>query len=383
MEFTASKKNLVRLLSRTKDVADEKSPQPALHNVLLSIEGTTLHVAATDLYLGISGSCSVAVRAPGSIALPAKDLLERVKAMPDGEIHFVVGEGSQATLKAVGSPRRYTLAGIPGAEFPKLASPDVDASTLELSADLLALLIARTHFSISTDETRSHVNSALFEWDEKLVRMVSTDGHRLSKMEARLVTEHDDQPAPQVLSSMLVPLKAVIELRRLAEEARTEKGAKVTITKSGPNAFFDVAGMRFSAKLVDAQFPPYGQVIPADSDRKIHLPRAQFADALKAVEVACEEKSRLVKLMLSNKLLRIESKSKDAGEGIDELDVDYSGEALAIGFNAKYLLDVLAGVDGDEVILGVSGELDPGVLRPAQQVSGNDYLCVVMPARVA
>lgn len=382
MDFTASKKDLVRILSRTKGVAVEKSPQPMLSNVLLSIDGTTLHVAATDLYLGISGSCSVAVRAPGSIALPAKDLLERVKAMPDGEIHFVVGEGSQATLKAVGSPRRYTLAGIPGAEFPKLASPDVDASTLELSADLLALLIARTHFSISTDETRSHVNSALFEWNHELVRMVSTDGHRLSKMEAKLVTEHDDQPPSQALSSILIPLKAVVELRRLAEEARAEKGAKVVISKSGPNAFFDIASMRFSAKLVDAQFPPYGQVIPADSDRKIRVPRAQLADAVRAVALAANDKTGGVKLSVAPSTLRITSESPDTGKGFDEIDIDYTGTEMSIGFNAKYINDVLGAIEGDEVLLGLSGELDPAVVRPAEQSTGDDYVGVLMPMRI-
>jgi DNA polymerase-3 subunit beta len=376
MEFTAPKKDLVRLLSRTKGVAVEKSPQPMLSNALLSIDGTTLHVAATDLYLGISGSCTVAVRTPGSIALPAKDLLERVKAMPDGPIQITTTEGAQTSLKAVGSPRRYTLPGLPGAEFPQLPVPAADAPSLELPVDLLALLISRTHFSISTDETRAHVNSALFEWAGERVRMVTTDGHRLSKMEATVT-------GSSATATMLIPLKAIMELRRLAEEARAEKETPmVGITQSGPNAFFVIAGMTFSVKLVDAQFPPYQQVIPSSSSKRIAIPRAQFADALRSVAVASDEKKHIVAFDLRKDLLRIESNSPDRGEGVDELAVDYGGESLKIGFNHKYMLDVLNACDGDEVFFELSGELDPGVVRPAQQSTGHDYVGVVMPARL-
>src|SRR5262249_554140 len=153
----------------------------------------------------------------------------------------------QTTIKAVGSPRRYTLHGIPGSDFPALPKPASDAPTLELPVELLAKLVARTHFSISSDETRPHVNSALLEWSGDRVRMVTTEGHRLSKMEVTVA-------GSSATATMLVPLKAVSELRRLADEARAEKEAPaVVISQSGPNAFFSIAGMQFSVKLVDAQ----------------------------------------------------------------------------------------------------------------------------------
>ena len=378
MDLVIPKKDLLRLVARCQGVADKKSAMPALANVLLAAEGNTLRVAATDLYLSVSGQTQAEVATAGSVAVPAKDLLERVKYMPDGPVQIIATEGAQTTLKAVGSPRRYTLHGIPGGEFPQLPKPAPDAPSLQLPVDLLSLLIARTHFSISSDETRPHVNSGLFEWVGDRVRLVSTDGHRLSKMEATVT-------GSSATATMLIPLKAITELRRLAEEARAERGegtSTVTITQSGPNAFFSVAGMVFSVKLVDAQFPPYQQVIPALSDRSVRAPRLLFGDALRAVQLAASDRTGGVKLSVAPGTLRITSESPESGSGFDELPVDYQGPELTIGFNAKYFLDVLAAIDDEEVILGVSGELDPAVLRPGSESSEQSYVAVIMPMRI-
>jgi len=376
MDLVIPKKDLLRLVARCQGVADKKSAMPALANILLAAEGNTLRVAATDLYLSVSGHTHAEVATAGSVAVPAKDLLERVKAMPDGPVQVIATEGAQTTLKAVGSPRRYTLHGIPGSEFPQLPKPTPDAPSLSLPVELLSLLIARTHFSISSDETRPHVNSGLFEWVGDRVRIVSTDGHRLSKMEATV-------SGSSATATMLIPLKAITELRRLADEARAEKDATtVTITQSGPNAFFTVAGMQFSVKLVDAQFPPYNQVIPQLSERSVRAPRLPFAEALRAVSLAASDRTGGVKLSVATNTLRITSESPESGNGFDELSVEYNGPEVTIGFNAKYFLDVLAAIDDDEIILGISGELDPAVLRPATESADQSYVAVIMPMRI-
>jgi DNA polymerase III subunit beta len=381
MDLVIAKKDLLRLVGRCQGVADKKSAMPVLANVLLLAEGEALRVAATDLYLAVSGQAQAEVMRSGSIAVPAKDLFERVKAMPDGPIQVTSKDGAQVILKAVGSPRRYTLHGMPGSEFPVLPKPAVDAPSLALPVDLLALLIARTHFSISPDETRPHVNSALFEWSGDRVRMVTTDGHRLSKMEATV-------EGSSATATMLIPMKAILELRRLADDARSDKDVDpaavkmVTISQSGPNAFFTVAGMQFSVKLVDAQFPPYQQVIPSITDRSIQAPRAAFADALRAVSLAASDRTGGVKLSTAEGTLRITSESPESGNGFDEVSVDYSGAEVTIGFNAKYFLDVLAVIDDDEIVLGFSGELDPALVRPVKELDYQNYVAVVMPMRI-
>jgi DNA polymerase-3 subunit beta len=376
MDLVIAKKDLLRLVARCQGVADKKSAMPALANVLLSAEGNVLRVAATDLYLAVTGQTTAEVAKSGTVAVPAKDLLERVKMMPDGPVQIVAKDGAQTTLKAVGSPRRYTVHGMPGTDFPALPQPAEDAPTLELPIDVLSTLISRTHFSISTDETRAHVNSALFEWAGERVRMVTTDGHRLSKMEITV-------GGTNATATMLIPLKAVNELRRLADEAKAEKEVPaVRIAQSGPNAFFGIAGMQFSVKLVDAQFPPYQQVIPSVTDRSVRAPRTAFADALKAVALAASDRTGGVKLSMTAGTLRITSESPESGNGFDEVPVDYNGPDLTIGFNAKYFLDVLAAIDDDEVVLGISGELDPAVLRPGTESAQQSYVAVVMPMRI-
>lgn len=377
MDFILPKKDLLRLVTRCNGVADKKSAMPALANVLLAADNNELRASATDLYLGVSGTTHADVSKPGSVAVPAKDLLERIKAMPDGPVQLLVNVESQMTLKAVGSPRRYTISGTPGSEFPKLPKALAGATSVEIPIESLALLIARTGFSISSDETRPNVNSALFEWTGSLARWVSTDGHRLSKMDLT-VADSDAR------LNMLLPLKAVNELRRLCDEAKSDKASngKVTITHSSPNAFFEIAGMTFSVKLVDAQFPPYEQVIPAVSNHTVRAPRLALRDALKAVSLAASDRTGAVKLSFAANTLRITSESPDSGNGFDEIAVDYSGEPLTIGFNAKYIMDTLDAIDDEEVLLSVSGELDPALIKPATEIEGQSYTAVAMPLRV-
>jgi DNA polymerase-3 subunit beta len=252
---------------------------------------------------------------------------------------------------------------------------------LTLEVAVLQELIAKTHFSISTDETRAHLNSALFEWDGDVVRMVSTDGHRLSKMEVKVAGR-------QASATMLIPLKAIQELRRLCDEALSDASREpgkdnakpqLQITQSGSSAFFQGGGTTFSVKLVDAQFPPYGQVIPQGADKQVRVPRAAFADALRAVSIAASERTGGVKMALIKGTMRITSESPETGDGFDEIPIDYDGPAITIGFNAKYFLDVLAALDEEDVILSLSGELDPAVVRPA---SDRQFLAVVMPMRI-
>jgi DNA polymerase-3 subunit beta len=379
MELVVSKKDLLRLVARCQGVADKKAAMPALANVLLTAEGNTLHVAATDMYLSLSGSTGAEVVSAGSIAVPARDLHDRIKAMPDGPVQISTSPGAQTVIKSVGSARRFTIHSIPGTEFPALPKPDASAPTLTLPVELLARLIARTHFSISTDETRAHVNSALFECANDRVRMVTTDGHRLSKMEATV-------DGANATTTMLIPLKAVSELRRLCDDARAEMGkgeaTTPTIAQSGPNAFFELAGMRFSVKLVDAQFPPYQQVIPKATERAIRAPRKALADALDAVRIAASDRTGGVKLTTLAGTLRITSESPESGHGYDEIPIDFAGGEVTIGFNAKYFLDVLGALDDDEVALGISGELDPAVIRPANESERESFVAVVMPMRI-
>jgi DNA polymerase-3 subunit beta len=384
MYVVLGKKELLRVLARCQGVANRKSTMPVLGNVLLEVEGPDrVRLAATDLYLAISGMVGGRVEKGGSIAVGARDLFDRVRMMPEGEVEIETTGESAMTLRAGGSARRFTLHGVPGSEFPTLPMADGGAAVQTLQADVLARLIGGTHFSISTDETRVHLNSALFEWEEGRARMVTTDGHRLSKMEVPVSGDVGS-------ASLLVPLKGVMELKRLCEEAigeasKSESEQEATLVRmlqSGPNAFFQVGAIQFSVKLADAQFPPYEQVIPASSEHTVRAPRAAMAEALRAVSIAASDRTGGVKLTLGDNVMRFESESPESGAAFDEVPVAYDGPDFMIGFNARYFLDVLAAMEEDDVVLAVSGELDPAVLKPAEQTTTASYLAVVMPMRI-
>jgi DNA polymerase-3 subunit beta len=173
----------------------------------------------------------------------------------------------------------------------------------------------------------------------------------------------------------------VQELRRVCDDLLSDHGAdaKVTITTAGSTAFFTAGSLVFSVKLVEAQFPPYGQVIPKQSSRRLRASRAALADALRAVSIAASEKTGGVRLLLGDGVVRIASESPGVGEGFDELPIDFDGSPVQVGLNGKYLLDVLSALSEDEITIDLNGELDPIIVRP---VGERSFLAVVMPMRI-
>jgi len=381
MKITIPKKDMLRLVARCQGVVDKKSTMPVLTNVLIVGDAdNTVRVAATDMYLAVSSHAAAEVEGVGSTAVPARDIFDRVKAMPDGLVSIRVGSTGVTELMSDTTPRRYRLHGMDGTGFPALPEPSPDAPTLELEVEVLSRLISQTQFSISTDDSRAPLNSALFEWEGDCVRMVTADRHRLTKVEATV-------PGRNATATMLIPSKAITELRKLADEAMAiEKNVDtptvVTITQSGPNAFFTFGDVQFSVKLVAAKFPAYQKVLMKSSDRSVRVPRAIIIEALRAIALAASDRTGGIKLSMEPGTMRITSESPESGDGFDEIPVDYDGKPTTIGFNAKYLLDVLGVLDDEEVDLLLFGELDPVVVKPAVEPENRSFLSIVMPMRI-
>ena len=376
MELTISKRNFLRGLARTHAVADRKSSMPILSNILISTDGpSTVRFSATDLYLGVSATTDAQVKKGGTVAVSARTLFDIVKNLPEGDVSLSVGSNHAAEIKA--GKVRYRIPGMPGEDFPPLPVAG-DAAFAALDADLIGALIAKTQYSMSTDDTRPHLAGALFEGDGKVVRMVTTDGHRLSK------AEHKVESGAMLNFTMLVPAKGIAELKRVIEDARADKkgddGSMVVgIATVGGNAFFRREGVQLSVKLADEQFPPYSKVIPQSQERRVVISRAPLIEALRRIALVASDKSGGVRLHIDAGQLKITSENPDVGEGSEELDVDFAGAPVVIGFNARYLLDVLGALPEDEVALELSGELDPGVIKP---VGPNDFVGVIMPMRI-
>ncbi|MFK8002471.1 MAG: DNA polymerase III subunit beta [Polyangiales bacterium] len=374
MEFIIRQRDFLRGLARTHAVADRKNSMAILSNILLSAEGSgRLRLAATDLYLGVSAVADAEIKKPGSITIAARTLFDIVKAMPDGDIHWTVGENQASTL--VQGKIRYTIPGLPGDDFPPLPNPG-DADFVSVDAALVGELIALTSYSMSSDDTRPHLAGTLFEGDGKVLRMVTTDGHRLSKAEVNVEGGMN--------YAMLVPHKGINELKRVIDDTKGSRSAdrppQVEIATAAGNAFFRRDDLLLSVKLADEQFPPYDKVIPQKQTKRVVALRSRLLDALKRISLVASDKSGGVQLHVDSGFLRIQSQNPDVGEGAEEVEVDYAGDPVSIGFNARYLMDALSSLPHDEVALELSGELDPGVIRPVGD--GMDFVGVIMPMRI-
>jgi len=385
MELSISKRDFLRGLARTHAVADRKSSMPILSNVLLSADDSGfLRFAATDLYLAVSASAEAEIKQPGSVALSARTLFDIVKNLPEGEVKLAVDKQHAVQLRS--GKIKFRIPGMPGEDFPPLPSPG-EGAFAELEVGMLSQLISLTQYSMSGDDTRPHLAGTLFECDGKSVRMVTTDGHRLSKAEMASETGTS--------FSILVPQKGIGELKRLLEDARSERKpapvdksersklsedrVSVGVATVGGNAFFRGQDVQLSVKLADEQFPPYSKVIPQSHSRRVVASRELLVDSLKRISLVASDKSGGVRLMLEPGKLEIVSENPDVGEGSEELDVDFAGEKVAIGFNARYLLEALAALPDDEVVLELGGELDPGVIKP---LSDTRFVGVIMPMRI-
>ncbi len=228
-------------------------------------------------------------------------------------------------------------------------------------------MIERTLFSVCNDETRFHLNGVYFECDGSKARMVSTDGHRLSKVERTIAN------GPKLSAGVIIPKKGLLEIRKVIETAQSVKLAIKT-----PHMFVVADDIALAVKLIDAQFPPYEQVIPKEHKKVITVDRMRFIDALRRAQLMSSE-TRGVKVAATKEGITITSDNPDLGEVREELEAEYNGDPIAIGFNPKYVVELLGQMQSDQITLSLGGELDPGLIRP---LTGDDYLGVVMPMRI-
>jgi DNA polymerase-3 subunit beta len=340
---------------------------PALANALLSAADGMLTVSATDLYLAAVVTAEAEIETPGTIALPAKDLLDRLKNMPEGPVCITVKDGHTAVIASgVKRSLKYTLQGIDAKDYPELPKPPEDAAWLKFGAATLRRMLDQTHKAISTDETRPHVNSLCFDFDGRLLRCVATDGNRLHLV-------HTTCDSPRMVA--LLPLKAVLEVRRILDK----QDGDVEIAFAGPCFYLRSGSLVWSAKTIDHQFPPFAQVIPAYNGKAVKVNRKAFLELCKAVKVAATEKQGWgVVMTFAPGTVHMAANSPDTGSAEDEIAADGDCGATKIGANATFLEAALADIPDDEIRLCVTGELDPIAIRTDDDVD----VWVVMPVRV-
>lgn len=366
MEFKIHKAEFLKGLRLAQNIADRKSTMPMLANVLLRATSKgQLLVAATDLNVSLSAELSCQTQREGGLTVGAKALHDIVVNLPGDEVTLRRADNNWAEISA--GKVDYRLVGMPDRDFPKI--PDHREVTLQpVDADVLGAMIDKTLFSVCSDETRFHLNGVFFESDGKTARMVSTDGHRLSRIDRSL------PGGPTLTAGIILPKKGLVELKRALDAA----SGTCDIAVKTPYFFLRAGEITLGIKLIDSTFPPYEAVIPKANDKVLEVSRALLADALKRAQLMSSE-TRGVRLSLGGGSLRVASDNPDLGEVKEEIEAQYDGPALTVGVNPKYVLELLGQVQADKVHVELCGELDPLLLRP---VGDKDHLGVIMPMRI-
>ena len=354
-----------------QSVVERRNTIPILSNVKVEARDGRLHLNATDMDLDISESVDAEVTGPGETTAPAHTLYEIVRKLPDGsQVELETGEDSLVTLRSGRS--RFTLSCLPTEDFPVMSGGDLPQQ-FRLPAGELRGLIDRTRFAISTEETRYYLNGIYLHAAQRdgvdVLRAVATDGHRLASVE---------MPLPEGAAGMpgvIVPRKTVGELRKLIDET----GEDVTVALSETKIRFSFDDAVLTSKLIDGTFPDYERVIPSDNDKILDVDCRQFAEAVDRVSAISTEKSRAVKLAVAPGNLVLSANSPDNGSASEELEVSYTAEAMEIGFNSRYVLDITQQIEGETAQFVMSDSASPTIIR---EVGDTSALYVLMPMRV-
>lgn len=371
MEFSVSKSQLLKELALTQGVVERKTTIPILSNLLIEAQGSTLRISATDLDLGMRCGCPAEVKEEGGGTVPAKRFLEIVRSLPESEIRLKVLENHWVQLTCERSS--FKLVGMAQDNFPAL--PPVPKELATLPAVVLAAMIHRTIFAISSEESRYTLNGALLVLKPESVTMVATDGHRLALVEREVAVQ-----GLKTELRVLVPKKAMAELLRLLAEGDEQLGVK--LAKDEGHLFFSLGERVLLSRMLTGQFPNYEAVLPRENNRLVELDRALVGDAIRRVALLADERSRAIRLQLDKEHLEVFSSGGEYGEAREVLDAAFPGEPLQIGFNYQYLLDFLSvGGDGGKFVLELKDEQSAGQLRPAGEEAYR-YRYVVMPMRV-
>lgn len=371
MELLVEKNLLLKELNLTQGVVERKTTIPILSNLLLEAADSSLRISATDLELGICCGCSAKIKKEGSGTIPAKRLIEIVRTLPDKEIKIKLLENHWVQITCERSS--FKLVGMAKDNYPTL--PTDPGPLVSLPADVLSTIIKRTIFSISSEESRYTLNGALLILKPDNVAMVATDGHRLALIERDL-----EVAGLKNELRILIPKKAMAELQRLLAEA--EADSKVGLSKDESHLYFSMGHRILISRMLTGQFPNYEAVLPRDNKTVIEIDKDVLSMAIRRVALLADQRSRAVRLKLSNGQMEISSSSGEFGEAQEVLEVEYNGDPMQVGFNYEYLLDFLSvSDDGGKVRLELKDEQSAGQMRSGEEKAFR-YRYVVMPMRV-
>jgi DNA polymerase-3 subunit beta len=367
MKATIERATLLKSLSHVQSVVERRNTIPILSNVLIEArEDGSIRLMATDLDLQVDESIQANVATAGATTVSAHTLFDIVRKLPEGsQVELNAAEGK---MQLSAGRARFNLSTLPRDDFPVIAEGDLPTK-FELPAATLRQIIDKTRFAISTEETRYYLMGIFLHLADDQLKAAATDGHRLARVTVPKPDGADGMP------DVIVPRKCVAELRKLLEELE----GTVEVSMSPTKIRFGLGSAVLTSKLIDGTFPDYNRVIPTGNDKLLKLDPKSFAQGVDRVSTIASEKTRAVKMNVDRDKVTLSVTSPESGTATEEIAADYGSDGIEIGFNARYLLDILGEIDGDTVEVHLADAAAPTLLRENDK---SPALYVLMPMRV-
>lgn len=371
MRLTIERSALLKALNHVQSVVERRNTIPILSNVLLSAQGDSLKLTATDLDIEIAESASAEVERGGQTTAPANYLYDFVRKLPDGSAVKLDVNGDDPRLFISAGKSRLHLPILPAGDFPSMPSDGFETK-FEIEPTELGRLIDKTRFAISTEETRYYLNGIFWHVTDDaqpVLKAAATDGHRL----ARVTIARPDGASG--MPDIIIPRKCIGELRKLLDEI----DGSVEVSLSASKIRFGLGTAVLTSKLIDGTFPDYSRVIPTGNDKILRIDPKSFMEGVDRVSTIASEKTRAVKMALETDKITLSVTSPENGTAAEEVSGDYKSDGFEIGFNARYLMDILAQVEGDTVEVHLADAAAPTLIRENDKAGA---LYVLMPMRV-
>ncbi|MCB0428732.1 MAG: DNA polymerase III subunit beta [Flavobacteriales bacterium] len=371
MKFIVSSNALLKGLQKIGGVLNTSNTLPILDNFLFVLEDGELQISASDLETTITTTMKVEGKETGKTAIPARLLMDTLKTFADQPLTFIIDPKSNA-VEISSEMGKYKLAGENGDEFPKV--PEIEsASTIKLKADILERAIAKTLFATGNDELRPVMSGVFFELSPESITFVATDAHKL----VRYI--RTDAKASQS-SSFIMPKKPLNLLRN----ALTGTEGEVTLDFNVTNARFSLDGLTLVCRLIDGKYPNYDAVIPKNNPNKLTMERSQVMNSIRRVSIFSNKTTHQVRLKVNGSELNISAEDMDFNnEANERLACQYEGQDMEIGFNSRFIVDILNNLDSNEVLLTMSEPNRAGIFAPKETEEGEDVLMLVMPVMLS
>lgn len=375
MDFEIDKREFLKGLGLMQSVAGRRTTLPILSHILLEGEKDSLCLTGTDLETGIREELTAKIHQEGKASVSAKKIFEIVKELPEETIHIKKKENQWITIQCGKSV--FNLAGLDPEEFPSLPTYS-DEFFSDVSSHLIKEMIEKTVFAASNEESRYHLNGILISQNKKgereILRMVATDGHRLSLL------DRESQMIRGIEKGIIIPKKGVLEIKKIMGDRDGAEEMKVYFDQT--HGFFKMGKSLMVIRLIDGEFPEYEQVIPKGNDKKVLMEKGKMYASLRRVSTMASERVEGIKFSVKKNFIELSSYHQDFGDAKEEVEVSYEGPSLEIGFNARYLMEALSVMDMEDVVMELKDEGSPGILKPQSVTEPSNQLCIIMPMRI-